>query len=125
MTLLLNALGMNWLSVTLRCRYLMPVPVDQSSTAEKSKNKPLIFYYPFTVQTFNSCTSRRDVCQCLVAQTPMDNMSKNEPITSMTHVDCLRIKGRFSCEVIHLFIPRKRGCNRACGRVLCTGYPRI
>ena len=29
-----------------------------------------------TVQPFNSCTSRPDVCQCLVAQTPMANMSK-------------------------------------------------
>ena len=32
-----------------------------------------------TVQTFNSCTSRPDVCQCLVVQIPMDNMSENKP----------------------------------------------
>ena len=38
-----------------------------------------------TVQTFNSCTSRLDVCYCLVVQTPMDNMLKNKPNTSMTH----------------------------------------
>ena len=29
-----------------------------------------------TVQTFNSCTSRLDFCQCLVVQKPVDNMSK-------------------------------------------------
>ena len=29
-----------------------------------------------TVQPFNSCTSRPDVCQCLVVQKPVDNMSK-------------------------------------------------
>ena len=41
-----------------------------------------------TVQTFNSCTSRPDVCHCLVVQIPIDNMSKNNPSTSMTHVAC-------------------------------------
>ena len=34
------------------------------------------------VQISNSCTSRPDVCQCLVVQTPIDNMSKNRPRTS-------------------------------------------
>ena len=29
-----------------------------------------------TVQTFNYCTRRTDVCQCLVVQIPMDNMPK-------------------------------------------------
>ena len=29
-----------------------------------------------TVQTFNPCTSRPDVCKCLVLPTPMDNMSE-------------------------------------------------
>ena len=38
------------------------------------------------VLAFNSCTSRRDVCHCLVVQTPMDNMSKNMPSSSMAHV---------------------------------------
>ena len=38
-----------------------------------------------TVQTFNSCNSRSDVCQCLVVQTPRNNMSKNKPNTSMIH----------------------------------------
>ena len=41
-----------------------------------------------TVQTFNSCISRPGVCQCLVVQTFMDNMSKNKPRISMTHIAC-------------------------------------
>ena len=42
------------------------------------------------VQTFNSCTSRPDVCQCLVVQTPTDSMSKTTCTSSisMTHVAC-------------------------------------
>ena len=47
------------------------------------------------VQTFNSCTSRPDICQCLVVQTSMDNMSKNKPSTSTTHVESkLRLVAR-------------------------------
>ena len=38
-----------------------------------------------TVHTFNSCTSRPDVCQCLVLKTPMNNLSKNKS-TVMAHV---------------------------------------
>ena len=38
------------------------------------------------MQTFNSYISRPDVCQCLVVKTLVDNMSKNKPSTSMTHV---------------------------------------
>ena len=41
-----------------------------------------------TVQEFNSCTSQLDVCQCLVVQTPMDNMSNNKPSISITNVAC-------------------------------------
>ena len=37
-----------------------------------------------TVKTFNSCTSRLDVCQCLVVQ-PWITF-KNKLSTSMTHV---------------------------------------
>ena len=33
-----------------------------------------------TVQTFYACTSRTDICQCLVVQKNMDNISKNEHI---------------------------------------------
>ena len=43
----------------------------------------------YTVQKLNSCTSRPDACQCLLVQTPMDNMSKGSS----------RIKATFSCEV--------------------------
>ena len=39
-----------------------------------------------TVQTFHSCTNQPDVCQCLVVQTLMGNMSKWKPRTAMTHV---------------------------------------
>ena len=39
-----------------------------------------------TVHTFNVYTSRPDVCQYLVVQTPIDYMSKNNPSNSMTHV---------------------------------------
>ena len=41
-----------------------------------------------TVQTFNSCTSRPEVCQCLVVQIPIENMSKHKSSTPMTHVAC-------------------------------------
>ena len=41
-----------------------------------------------TVQTCNSCTSRLNVCQCLVLQAHIGNMSKNRPSASMTHAVC-------------------------------------
>ena len=57
------------------------------------------------VETINSCTSRPDVCQCLVAQTPVDKMSKNKPSSSMTHVSdetMLSLDGRSgTCVSIH------------------------
>ena len=37
------------------------------------------------VRTCNSCTSRPDVCQCLVVQTSIDKMS-NKPNTFLTNV---------------------------------------
>ena len=46
------------------------------------------YCYRYTVQTFKSCTSRLDVCKCMVAQTSMTNMSKDMPSTLMTHVAC-------------------------------------
>ena len=42
--------------------------------------------YVCTAQTFNSCTSRPYVCQCLVVHTPMDNMSD----THAKHINALR-----------------------------------
>ena len=41
-----------------------------------------------TVQTFNSCTSRPVVCQCLVVKAPVDNMSKYNLSTVMAHAAC-------------------------------------
>ena len=41
-----------------------------------------------TIQTINSCNSRPDICQCLIVQAPIDNMSKNKPSTLMTQVAC-------------------------------------
>ena len=42
------------------------------------------YYSPARVQAFNSCTSRPDVCQCLVVQILRDKVSKNKPITQET-----------------------------------------
>ena len=53
-------------------------------TSSPSNIAEKIAYFS-TVQTFNSCTSRPDVCQCLVVQIPMDKMSKNKPSTLKTH----------------------------------------
>ena len=41
-----------------------------------------------TLQAFNYCTSRPDVCQCLVVQTPIENKPRNTPSTPMTHEAC-------------------------------------
>ena len=40
------------------------------------------------VHTFNSCTGRLDICQCLVVQTIMGNMSKIKPNKALAHVAC-------------------------------------
>ena len=73
--------------------------------------------YLCTVQTFTYYTSRADVWQRLVAQTPMDN--KSEKTSNGTR--SLRNEATFSCEVIHAYITKTRGGNQACGHVLCTG----
>ena len=39
------------------------------------------------VQTFNSCTSRPEICQCLVVH-PCAIREKTKPSTSITHVAC-------------------------------------
>ena len=78
----------------------------------------------YTVQTSNSCTSRPDVCQCLVAHTPIGSMSKkwakhiNDPRS-------LLIKTTFICEVMPASMPRKRSGNRPCGSALCPGCPHL
>ena len=40
----------------------------------------------YTVQTFDSCTSRPDVCRCMVVQTLIEYISRNKPNTSMTSI---------------------------------------
>ena len=42
----------------------------------------------YTMQTFHSCTSRPDVCQCLAVLTPMYIMPKNRTSTSVALVLC-------------------------------------
>ena len=77
-----------------------------------------------TVQSFNSCTSRPEICQCLVVQTTMENMSKNNA-KHTNDLRSLQMKTTISCEVIRPSIPRKLAGNRACGCVLCPDCPRI
>ena len=62
----------------------MPLARNQGSAVRQQTLWVFVVYA--TVHAFNSCTSRPDVCQCLVVQIPIDNMSKNKPSTSMTHV---------------------------------------
>ena len=52
------------------------------------------------VETFNACTSRPDVCQCLVVQTTMDDMSKISA-KNINDTRNLQIKASFSFEVVH------------------------
>ena len=71
------------------------------------------YWLIYTVQTFNSCTSQPDVCQCLVKQTHKDNTSKNKPsiwITHIAYISKLRLVVRSSMPM---------GGNRGCGWVLC------
>ena len=65
---------------SLQCSGLFLIP-DHSGPRAHGPLAP-------TVQTFSSCTSRTDVCQCLVVQTLVNNMPKSKPSTSMTHVAC-------------------------------------
>ena len=74
---------------------------------ENSVLKRYIVHVRCTVQTFNSYTSQLDVCYYLVIQEPMLELSKSKPSTSMTPRS-LQIKAKFSCEVIHAFMPRKQ-----------------
>ena len=56
---------------------LILVPVAPLIAARRPASQGLICdgRVSITVQTFNSCTSRPDVCQCLVVETLVDNMS--------------------------------------------------
>ena len=68
-------------------KFLFIISVDSS---EFEHSRTIIFedVGAATVQALDSCTSQLDVCQCLVVQTPMGNMYRNKPSTSMTHVAC-------------------------------------
>ena len=77
-----------------------------------------------TVQIFNSCTSRPDVCHCLVVQTSMNNMSRKKPNTSMKHAACEPKLGSVVTSYIRP-CQEKLGGNQACGRVFCPGCPHI
>ena len=54
-----------------------------------------------TVQTFNFCTSRPAVCQCLVVQKAMLRCQENNPNTSMTHIACESKLGSIIRSSIH------------------------
>ena len=64
--------------------------LDLSRVYPKTPFEPMFYSWwncPLSaVQTFNSFTGRSDVCQCLIVQTPMGNMSKNKLNTSMINV---------------------------------------
>ena len=58
--------------------------------APRRNNSGIVSSCTTTVETFKFCTSRPivHVCQCLVVQIPIDNMSKYQRSTPMTHVAC-------------------------------------
>ena len=56
-----------------------------------------------TVQTFNSCTYRPVVSQCLVVQRTMYYMSKNRPSPSMANVACELKLRSFLTSAMHLW----------------------
>ena len=51
-----------------------------------SKRKEWVQWVWPLVQTFDSCTSRPEVFQCPVIQSPMENTSEHKPNTPMTYV---------------------------------------
>ena len=86
-----------------------------SSSSSSSSFLNFVFAISYHVYgqycTFNSCTSRLDICQCLVVQTPVDNMSNKE--TKYFNDPCiLQIENMFSCEVINSSMTGKLGGDR-------------
>ena len=59
--------------------------------------------YVCTVQTFDFFSSRPDMCQCLVQQTSMENVSRKCTRNS-DDARTLRNYAAFSCEVIHVSV---------------------
>ena len=71
----------------------LKMKISRIQPSDAGMNSVITTYLPtrlitLTVQTFNSCSSRPDVRQCLVVQIIVNNMSKNKPSTLMTHVAC-------------------------------------
>ena len=78
---------------------------------------------PSTVQTFNSCTSRPDVYQFLIVQTPMGNIYRNTPSTSVTltllfHQRYVQFWGN---PCIHAY---KTGCQLGIRSCIMPGLPK-
>ena len=111
-----------WVCSLLKCIYLFIELLHISTKWNIQKYWPFSnnhcklleeYWLIYTVQTFNSCTSQPDVCQCLVEQPPKDNTSKNKPsiwITHIAYISKLRLVMRSSMPM---------GGNRGCGWVLC------
>ena len=75
------------------------------------------------VESFNSCASRTDGCQCLIVHTSLDNV-KNMPITLMTNVVC-ESNLRPVLGPVVASMTRKLSCNQSCSRVLWPWCPGI
>ena len=106
--------------------YLVKKKEPQQGLDNSTITRP--YTSPPTAQTFNSCSSQPDdVCQCLVAQTSMDNMSKNKPSAPMTHIACESKQLLIVWSETHgvASMPRKLSGNEACIRVFCSGCLRI
>ena len=71
------------------CLSVIPRSLQCDQVLLETKHHWLPSHYSLhTVQTFCLCTSRPDVCQCLVVQALIDNLLKNKPNISTTHVAC-------------------------------------
>ena len=55
-------------------------PLISRVLVPENLTSPLELANQCTVQTFKSCTSQPDVCQCLVVKTPIENISKAKHI---------------------------------------------
>ena len=71
-----------WKKLSVLHVHAAPVIYATKGTSPNDRNAS------HTVQTFNSCTSRPDVCQCLFVQTRHVTCQKNKPSTPMTDVAC-------------------------------------
>ena len=71
--------------IHVQYRHLVPAPVHRMSASDSLHKQPRTSINDTrTVRTFSSCTSRPDVCQCLLYKHPMITCQKNKPSTSIT-----------------------------------------